>query len=198
MAEEKTYVDESGVRRCNKKLKNDVTCGTPVVKKEGKYGSYWSCPNYQEHEGGEKQTTRGKSLDERHSIEAQVALKEAVHYVEIMAGKNKIATPIGVLEVASQFRDWLQGVPISEPPAKQVPTPPSDEPPPWQAPPLNASIEEKPKTPYQIFLAYTESLGWDNDKRKEYLLKRPPNKLWGELTQAEKAEVAEAVQKEEG
>jgi len=44
-----TYIDEYGVRRCNKKLKDGSICGTPVVEREGKYGLFWSCPNYREH-----------------------------------------------------------------------------------------------------------------------------------------------------
>ena len=46
---EKTYVDENGVRRCYKWLKNGTVCGHPVVEKEGRYGPFWSCPNYKEH-----------------------------------------------------------------------------------------------------------------------------------------------------
>jgi hypothetical protein len=46
---EKTYVDEDGVRRCNKKAKDGTICGTPVVEKDGRYGPFWSCPNYKEH-----------------------------------------------------------------------------------------------------------------------------------------------------
>ena len=46
---EKTYVDENGVRRCNKWLKNGTVCGNPVVEREGRYGPFWSCPNYKEH-----------------------------------------------------------------------------------------------------------------------------------------------------
>jgi len=46
---EKTYVDEEGVRRCNLKLKNGKTCGQPVTEREGRYGPFWSCPNYKEH-----------------------------------------------------------------------------------------------------------------------------------------------------
>jgi len=46
---EKTYVDEKGVRRCNLKLKNGKTCGQPVTEREGRYGPFWSCPNYKEH-----------------------------------------------------------------------------------------------------------------------------------------------------
>jgi hypothetical protein len=46
---EKTYVDENGVRRCNKWLKNGTVCRNPVVEKAGRYGPFWSCPNYKEH-----------------------------------------------------------------------------------------------------------------------------------------------------
>ena len=46
---EKTYVDENGVRRCNLKLKNGRVCGQPVTEREGRYGLFWSCPNYKEH-----------------------------------------------------------------------------------------------------------------------------------------------------
>jgi len=47
--QEKTYVDEGGVRCCNLKLKNGKTCGHPVTERQGRYGSFWSCPNYKEH-----------------------------------------------------------------------------------------------------------------------------------------------------
>jgi len=46
---EKTYVDEDGVRRCNKRAKDGTICGTPVVEKDGRYGPFWSCPNYKQH-----------------------------------------------------------------------------------------------------------------------------------------------------
>jgi len=46
---EKTYVDENGVRRCNKRLKDGTVCGKPVTEKEGRYGPFWSCPNYRQH-----------------------------------------------------------------------------------------------------------------------------------------------------
>ncbi len=46
---EKTYVDEKGVRRCNLRLKNGKVCGQPVIERQGKYGPFWSCPNYKEH-----------------------------------------------------------------------------------------------------------------------------------------------------
>lgn len=46
---EKTYVDEKGVRRCNLKLKNGKVCGQPVTEREGRYGPFWSCPNYKDH-----------------------------------------------------------------------------------------------------------------------------------------------------
>jgi len=47
----KTYIDEYGVRRCNKRLNSGTICGNPVVEREGKYGPFWSCPNYREHAG---------------------------------------------------------------------------------------------------------------------------------------------------
>jgi hypothetical protein len=46
---EKTYVDQRGVRRCNLKLKNGKRCGQPVTEREGRYGLFWSCPDYKEH-----------------------------------------------------------------------------------------------------------------------------------------------------
>ena len=46
---EKTYIDENGTRRCNKWLKNGTVCGQPVVEKDGRYGPFWSCPNFKEH-----------------------------------------------------------------------------------------------------------------------------------------------------
>ena len=46
---EKTYVDEKGVRRCNLKLKNGKVCRQPVTEREGRYGPFWSCPNYKDH-----------------------------------------------------------------------------------------------------------------------------------------------------
>ena len=48
-AQEKTYVDTKGVRRCNLKMNNGRRCNTVVVEKEGKYGIFWSCSNYKEH-----------------------------------------------------------------------------------------------------------------------------------------------------
>lgn len=45
----KTYIDEDGMRRCNKRLKDGTICGNPVVEREGKYGPFWSCSNYREH-----------------------------------------------------------------------------------------------------------------------------------------------------
>jgi hypothetical protein len=45
----KTYIDEEGTRRCNRKLKNGVVCGYPVTERQGKYGPFWSCPNFKEH-----------------------------------------------------------------------------------------------------------------------------------------------------
>ena len=46
---EKTYVDEDGVRRCNKMAKDGTVCETPVVEKDGRYGLFWSCPSYKQH-----------------------------------------------------------------------------------------------------------------------------------------------------
>ncbi|MBM4465266.1 MAG: hypothetical protein FJ014_06930 [Chloroflexi bacterium] len=46
---EPTYVDERGVRRCNRKLTDGTVCGRPVTEKEGRYGTFWSCPNYKAH-----------------------------------------------------------------------------------------------------------------------------------------------------
>ncbi|MHB1456754.1 MAG: hypothetical protein ACYC0V_07550 [Armatimonadota bacterium] len=46
---EKTFVDEDNVRRCNLKLKSGKACGSPVSERQGKYGPFWSCPNYKEH-----------------------------------------------------------------------------------------------------------------------------------------------------
>ena len=46
---DKTYFDEEGVRRCNRKLNNGEVCGHPVTEREGKYGSFWSCPNFKNH-----------------------------------------------------------------------------------------------------------------------------------------------------
>ncbi len=46
---EPTYVDERGVRRCNRKLTDDSVCGRQVTEREGRYGAFWSCPNYKSH-----------------------------------------------------------------------------------------------------------------------------------------------------
>lgn len=46
---EKTYVDSKGVRRCNLNLPNGKKCNQPVTEKEGRYGLFWSCPNYKNH-----------------------------------------------------------------------------------------------------------------------------------------------------
>ena len=46
---DKTYFDEEGVRRCNRKLHSGEVCGHPVTEREGKYGSFWSCPNFEDH-----------------------------------------------------------------------------------------------------------------------------------------------------
>lgn len=46
---EKSYVDKEGVRCCKLKLKNGKTCDHPVTERQGRYGPFWSCPNYKEH-----------------------------------------------------------------------------------------------------------------------------------------------------
>lgn len=46
---EKTYIDEKGTRRCNLMLKNGKVCGQPVKERQGRFGPFWSCPNYKEH-----------------------------------------------------------------------------------------------------------------------------------------------------
>ena len=46
---EPSYVDERGTRRCNRKLTDGAICGRPVTEKEGRYGNFWSCPNYRSH-----------------------------------------------------------------------------------------------------------------------------------------------------
>ena len=46
---EKTYVDERGTRRCNLKLTDGSICGRPVTERDGRYGTFWSCPNYKAH-----------------------------------------------------------------------------------------------------------------------------------------------------
>ena len=46
---EPSYVDERGMRRCNRKLTDGGICGRPVTEKEGRYGTFWSCPNYKSH-----------------------------------------------------------------------------------------------------------------------------------------------------
>lgn len=48
-AREKTYVDQKGVRRCNLTTRGGRRCAQPVTEKEGRYGLFWSCPNYKEH-----------------------------------------------------------------------------------------------------------------------------------------------------
>jgi len=47
--EGRTYIDENGVRRCNRRLKDGRVCGYPVTRREGRYGPFWSCPNFREH-----------------------------------------------------------------------------------------------------------------------------------------------------
>ena len=46
---EPTYMDERGARRCNRKLTDGSVCGRSVTEKEGRYGTFWSCPNYKSH-----------------------------------------------------------------------------------------------------------------------------------------------------
>jgi len=46
---EPTYTDERGIRRCNRKLTDGSVCGRPVKEREGRYGTFWSCPNYKAH-----------------------------------------------------------------------------------------------------------------------------------------------------
>ena len=46
---QKTYVDGAGVRRCNLKLKDGKLCNAEVTEREGRYGPFWSCPNFKEH-----------------------------------------------------------------------------------------------------------------------------------------------------
>ena len=49
VAREPTYVDDRGARHCNRKLTDGSVCGRPVTEKEGRYGNFWSCPNYKAH-----------------------------------------------------------------------------------------------------------------------------------------------------
>lgn len=46
---EPSYLDEQGTRRCNRRLTDGAVCGRPVTEKEGRYGTFWSCPNYRAH-----------------------------------------------------------------------------------------------------------------------------------------------------
>ena len=46
---EPTYMDEQGTRRCNRRLTDGTVCGGPVTQKEGRYGTFWSCPNFKSH-----------------------------------------------------------------------------------------------------------------------------------------------------
>ena len=47
-----TYMDEEGVRRCARLKKDGTRCGSKVGKlREGKYGDFYPCSNYREHEG---------------------------------------------------------------------------------------------------------------------------------------------------
>jgi hypothetical protein len=45
----KTYLDEKGVRHCNRQTSDGHRCGALVTRREGKYGPFWSCPRYKEH-----------------------------------------------------------------------------------------------------------------------------------------------------
>ena len=47
--QEKTFVDQKGIRRCNLKLGSGRRCRQPVTEKEGRYGLFWSCPDFREH-----------------------------------------------------------------------------------------------------------------------------------------------------
>ena len=47
--QEKTYIDQKGTRRCNLKLNSGRRCNQPVTEREGRYGLFWSCPDYREH-----------------------------------------------------------------------------------------------------------------------------------------------------
>lgn len=47
-----TYVDAEGVRRCARLKKDGTRCDSKVGKlREGKYGDFYPCPNYKEHQG---------------------------------------------------------------------------------------------------------------------------------------------------
>lgn len=46
---EPTYVDPQGTRHCNRRLTDGTVCGGPVTQKEGRYGTFWSCPNFKAH-----------------------------------------------------------------------------------------------------------------------------------------------------
>lgn len=46
---EKTYLDQKGTRRCNLKNRDGRRCNQPVTEREGRYGLFWSCPDYREH-----------------------------------------------------------------------------------------------------------------------------------------------------
>jgi hypothetical protein len=43
------WLNSKGVRRCNLKLKSGRVCRQPVTEREGRYGLFWSCPQYREH-----------------------------------------------------------------------------------------------------------------------------------------------------
>jgi hypothetical protein len=43
------YVDDEGVKRCNRLTVEGERCGQPVTQREGQYGPFWSCKNYKNH-----------------------------------------------------------------------------------------------------------------------------------------------------
>jgi hypothetical protein len=43
------YVDEQGVKRCNRLTVDGERCGQPVSQRDGQYGPFWSCKNYKNH-----------------------------------------------------------------------------------------------------------------------------------------------------
>lgn len=47
--DERTYLDEQGIRRCNQKLPDGELCGAKVNWRDGKYGPFWACPSYRQH-----------------------------------------------------------------------------------------------------------------------------------------------------
>ncbi|MFW6175007.1 MAG: hypothetical protein ACOC5K_04435, partial [Chloroflexota bacterium] len=51
-AEEKTYLDANGQRRCNLRRRDGGRCGGLVTERQGRYGLFWSCPDYRDHAQG--------------------------------------------------------------------------------------------------------------------------------------------------